>query len=272
MRFALFAFVFALSGCAINGYEKYYQPARGSENITSNSAYVKPPSVPKLYAHGDDVAADMKHLQEEGYLLIGTSGFFGPSKIGTKDDAIEQGEKVGAAVIMMKSRYKDTLSGTRPLVLPNAPQVATVNTSGNVYTNNGNSGSYNATSTVTMPGGSTTYNIPYSVSRSDFFASYWAARDVSKIEFGAYVGPLTDELRGRLQRNTGALVGVIVTGTPAFRANILVGDILLTINGMDIIDSPTFNAQLKQLAGQTVTFGIVRGTQSLTVPVALNPG
>jgi PDZ domain len=258
-----------LSGCAVNGFAKYYQPARGSEDIASSPYYIKPPPVPKLYAHGDDVKADAKHLQEQGYVLIGTSSFFGPSKTGAKEGAIAQGKGIGAALIMIKSSYKDTLTGTMPLTLPNAPQVATVNTNGTVYTNNG-SGSYNSTSTVTMPGGSTTYNIPYAVSRSDFFASYWAARDTSKLIFGSNWSPLPDDVRSRLQRNTGLLVTIVVNGTPAFRANLLEGDILLKINGEDIVDAPSFTEQLKQRAGQAVDIGLIRGTQPLTMRVALN--
>jgi len=258
----------ALSGCAANGFAKYYAPNRGSEYFVNSPYYIKPPAVPKLYAHGNDVKADAKHLQEEGYVLIGTSSFFGPSKIGTKEDAIAQGKKIGAALIMVKSSYKDTLTGTVPLTLPNAPQMATVNTSGTVY-GNGGSGSYNSTSTVTMPGGSTTYNIPYAVSRSDFFASYWLQFDASKMVFGAFWAPLPDDVRSRLQRNTGLIVAAVVNGTPAFRANILAGDVLAQINSEDIIDVRGFTEQLKEHSAQTVEFSVIRGTQPLTIRVAL---
>jgi hypothetical protein len=268
LRAAIVFVLAALGGCAANGFAKYYTPNRGSEYFVTSPYYIKPPAVPKLYAHGNDVKSDAKRLQEDGYALLGTSSFFGPSKIGTKEDAIAQGKKIGAALIMAKSSYKDTLTGTVPLTLPNAPQVATVNTSGTVY-GNGGSGSYNSTSFVTMPGGSTTYNIPYSVSRSDFFASYWVQFDASKMIFGAFWAPLPDEVRSRLQRNTGLIVAAVVNGTPAFRANVLGGDVLTQINGEDIVDVRGFTEQLKKLSAQTVEFKIIRGTQPLTIPVAL---
>lgn len=68
---------------------------------------------------------------------------------------LEQGKKVGAALILIRSKYRDTLSGTLPYTVPNPPQVASVNTTGtaNVYGTGGYAtGNYNSTSTVTMPG------------------------------------------------------------------------------------------------------------------------
>jgi hypothetical protein len=270
MRVACLLVLAALSGCAVNGFEKFYSPSRGAENLSANPFYVAPPKVPKVYAHSTDVEADAKHLQEEGYVLIGTSSFFGPSTTGTQAGAISQGEKVGAALIMLKSAYRDTLTGTMPLVLPNAPQVATVNTSGTVY-GNGGSGSYNATSTVTMPGGTTTYNIPYAVTRSDFFASYWVALDPAKMPFGTSSVPLPDEVRNSLKRNTGVFVKVVIRGTPAFRANILEGDVIVKINDADVVDRPGFMAQCTQYAGQTVDVSIIRDGQLVVIRVRLNP-
>jgi PDZ domain len=270
MRIALLATLLALSGCAVNGFAKYYNSSPNAEVVKTKPSYIKPPKVPTVYLHSNDPKADAKHLQEDGYYLVGTSSFFGPEKTGTKQGAIEQGEKVGAALIMIKSSYRDTLTGTMPLTLPNAPQVATVNTSGTVY-GSGGSGSYNSTSTVTMPGGNTTYNIPYAVTRSDFFASYWVALDPSKMRFGAYWDALPADARSRLQRNTGVIVLIVVRSTPAFRANILEGDILLKINGEDIVGVREFEGQQAKFAGQNVELSIVRGTEPLTVHLTLNP-
>jgi len=264
------------TGCAVNGYERYYVRQPGIENLSTNpNAYVeKPPSVPNIYAHGEDVKADVRHMAENGYVLIGTSSFFGPAKIGTQAQAIQQGKKVGAAVVLIKSTYKDTLTGTLPYTVPNAPQVATVNTNGNVnsfgssgYAN----GTYSSTSTVTMPGGSTTYDIPFAVTRSDFLASYWVARDVTKIHFGGNVSNLPDDVRARLKRNTGAYITIVIRGTPAFRADILEGDVILKINDADVIDAKSFNQQLTQLSGQQVELSILRDAEPITIRMTLVP-
>lgn len=268
MRITLMLVVAVLSGCATNGYTKFYTPARGNETATSNPLYVKPPKVPALYTHSNDVDADVKRLNEDGYWLIGTSSFFGPSKMANKEDAIAQGQKVGAALVMLKTSYKDTLSGTMPMVLPNAPQTATMNTTGNVY-GNGGSAYYNSTSTVTMPGGSTTYNIPYNVSRSDIFASYWVLFDPAKMRLGVRPGTLPDDVRNKLKRNTGAYVYIVVHGTPAFAANVMEGDVIVKIDDADVIDGNGFLAQLAQYQGQTVNLSIIRDGLPVNIRVPL---
>jgi hypothetical protein len=55
-------------------------------------------------------------------------------------------------------------------------------------------GNYNSTSTVAMAGGYSTYNIPYNVSRNDFFASYWHRQLPlkTKVPFAALVGMAGD--------------------------------------------------------------------------------
>jgi hypothetical protein len=261
------AFVVLLAGCAVNGYEKYYTPT--SVQIASLPYALSVPKTPKVYAHSEDVRGDSKRLAENGYVLLGSSSFWGPERIGTKSQAIAEAERVGATIVMIKSTYKDTVTGTVPFTVPNAPQVATVNTTGTVNTYNGGYANYNSSSTVTMPGGSTTYNMPFAVSRSDFVATYWAARDTSKIRLGINSVPLPDDVRNRLQRNTGLLVAIVVVGTPAFRANILEGDILLKLNGEDLLDTKDLTDKVNRFAGQSVEFTIIRGSEPRTIQLTL---
>jgi hypothetical protein len=262
-----------LSGC-VNGFEKYYSPAPGSERISSSPYMDKPPAEPRVYAHSSDPNADAKRLAEDGYVLIGSSSFYGPANKVTQAQAVEEGKKVGAAIVMVRSSYKDTLSGALPYTVANPTQYATVNTTGTVnsYGSGGYAnGTYNSSSTVAMPGGYSTYSIPYNISRNDFYASFWAKRSPEKMRLGVNPAPLTDELRQRLQRNTGVFVLIVVRGTPAFRANILEGDVILKINGADVIDPQGFSDQLTQFAGQSVEISLIRGQEPVTVHVTLNP-
>jgi hypothetical protein len=255
----------------VNGFEKYYTPAAGSEKFASSPYAEKPPAEPRVYAHSADVEADAKRLREDGYVLIGTSSFYGPANKVTQSQALEEGKRVGASVVLIRSTYKDTLSGTIPYTVANPTQYATVNTTGTVNSYGGGGGTYNSTSTVAMPGGYSTYNLPYNVSRNDFFASYWAKQDVQKMRLGTAPVPLPDEMRKRLQRNTGVLVFIVIHGTPAFRANILEGDVIVKINGQDVIDPPGFTDQLTRFAGQPVDLSIIRGDAPITIRVTLNP-
>jgi hypothetical protein len=259
-----------LSGC-VNLFGKYYQPQNPANLALVKSQLLPPPPLPSLYTHSENIQADAMRLAADGYVLIGTSSFYAPANKATKDQAIAQGKDVGASVVLIKSKYKDTRSGVVPFTVANPNVVSTVATSGTVYGSNGNSAAYAGSSTITTPSGYSTYAIPYSVDRNDFFASYWAKRDPSKIHLGLNYLPLPNDVRKKLERNTGVQVVAVVKGTPAFKANFIEGDVLLTMNGQDIIDVPTLSAALIQLAGQPVTFNLLRDYQPRTISVTLNP-
>lgn len=272
MRTMVILLTLSLGGC-VNGFEKYYTPVAGAEKITSSPYLEKPPAQPQLFAHSADVQADFKNMAENGFVMIGSSSFYGPANKVSKGQAIEEAKRIGAAVVLVKSSYKDTLSGTIPYTVANPTQYATVNTTGTVnsYGSAGYAtGDYNSTSTVAMPGGYSTYNIPYNISRNDFFASYWVKQDTAKMRLGIRYVPLPPEVRNRLQRNTGLFVPIVMRGTPAFRANILEGDVILKVNGEDVIDPPGFERQLTQLAGRPVEFSIMRGAEPIDIKVTLN--
>jgi len=273
MRVAFLLTVTAsILGCA-SGFEKFYTPDPHAKEILSSQHILPPPPTPQLYLHSNDVQADAKRLREDGYIYIGSSSFYGPANKSNQGQAIEQAKKVGAALVLFKTAYMDTLSGVVPYSVPNPPQVSTVNTSGTVNTYGGGgygSGTYSSTGTITTPGGYSTYNIPYNVSRNTFFASYWVKRDVTQLHLGVQTAPIGDALRTRLERNTGVVVVIVMHNTPAFAANLLEGDVVLKLNGTDVIDPPSFNAQLAQLAKQTVTLDVIRDDQPRQIKVTLN--
>jgi len=258
-----------LTACA-NGFEKYYRPAPPAALALAAPSLVPPPPKPAVYMHSADMQADGKRLLENGYVFIGESSFYGPATRSNQEQAVTQGKKVGASVVLFKSEYMDTRSGVIPYTVANPAVVSTVNTSGTVY-GNGGSASYSGTGTVTTPGGYSTYAIPYSVDRNNFYASYWAKRDPNKIHLGMFYRPLDDATRHRLETKIGLQVAIVIRGTPAFNANFLEGDILLKISGRDITDAQSLNAELTQLAGQRVTFDLLRGDQARTIAVTLNP-
>jgi hypothetical protein len=259
-----------LSGCA-SGFEKYYHPAPAERLAQAAPTLIPPPTKPAVYMHSADVQADAKRLAEDGYIFIGESSFYGPANKSNQGQAVTQGKKVGASVVLFKSQYMDTRSGVVPYTVANPNVISTVNTSGTVYGSNGNSASYSGTGTVTTPGGYSTYAIPYSMDRNTFYASYWAKRDPNKIHLGLNYSPLDDATRRRLERNTGVRVAIVVRGTPAFNANFLEGDILLKLNGNDISDVQSLSADLIRMAGQKVSFDLLRGDQPRTITVTLNP-
>ena len=263
-----------LAGCA-NGFDKFYQPNPAFAQSKAVTVFVPAPAEPAVYSHSADTNADAHRMAEDGYLLIGYSSFTGAANRVKSSQALTEGKKLGASVVMIKSDYSNTVSGLLPYTTVNPNQTATVNTTGtvNAYGSGGYaSGTYNANSTVTMPGGTTTNFIPYSIQRNSYLATYWALRDVSKIRLGVQTIPLSDDLRHKLERNAGVVVTAVVRGTPAFAANILEGDIIIKINDEDVVDIRGFGAQMLMHAGQTAQLAILRDTRSLTIPVTLRTG
>jgi S1-C subfamily serine protease len=60
---------------------------------------------------------------------------------------------------------------------------------------------------------------------------------INKPRFGLLLSDLTTEQRAEIERNTGAKIDVVVESTSAFLANVLVGDYLIAIDDIEIIDS-----------------------------------
>jgi hypothetical protein len=262
-----------LTGCA-NGFEKFYRETPIAAE-TMKSPYTLPsPPTPKVYVYSSDLKSDNQRLTEDGYVEIGYVSFSGNANKVSESQAVAQGKKVSAALIMIHSQYLETVSGVVPYTVANPPAVSTVNTSGTVnsYGTGGYaSGTYNGTNTVTTPGGASTYALPYSFNRNQYDATYWVKRANDKIRFGVNVLPLSDDLRHTLQRNSGLVVTSVVRGTPAFSANILDGDILIKFAGEDVTDSSELGNQVAKYAGQIVNIELIRDDQTKNIPVTLRP-
>lgn len=67
----------------------------------------------------------------------------------------------------------------------------------------------------------------------------------------------------------GVRIGSVVAGTPASRANLLSGDVVVALDGKAIENRSQFRAVLHAKAGHTVTLAIVRNGETLDRPVRL---
>jgi hypothetical protein len=274
MAIVLLAFAAGVSSCAVNGFDKYYKPSPSAEQVVKSPYNAPLPSTPLVYNYSNNPKADNHKALQEGYVFIGEASFYANANKVSDSQAISHAKKVGASLVLIHSEYKDTMSGSIPWTVPNAPIVSTVNTSGtvNAYGSGGYaSGTYNGTSTISTPGGVSTYQIPYQFERHTYDATFWVKRATDKIMLGVNPAPLSDEQRHALQRNSGVVAAVVVRGTPAFQANILEGDVLLKIDDEDFIDPSTFVSQLTKYAGQTVNIQIVREAQPKNMQVRLRP-
>ena len=118
-----------------------------------------------------------------------------------------------------------------------------------------------------VPGGSTTYQVPYSVNRSDYLATYWIKRKPPIL--GILVTDLPDAVRQKLQTNRGVLVLTVMKGSPAFFADVLKGDVLISIDNDDTPDARSFQTTLAKAARKSVTLKIVRDMREMNIKVTL---
>jgi hypothetical protein len=83
---------------------------------------------------------------------------------------------------------------------------------------------------------------------------------------------LNDAERQELQTNRGAAVRVVVDGTPAFYADLLVGDVITTIDGVTVTGAKGFNELLRERRGKLISLALIRRGQHIEKSVQLNRG
>lgn len=90
-----------------------------------------------------------------------------------------------------------------------------------------------------------------------------------QLPFGATFRDLRAGERKVVSGAGGVVLGSIVGGTPASRANLLSGDIVVKCDGKAIADRSAFQAMLRSRAGHPVTLTLVRNGETLARVVRL---
>lgn len=254
-----------LSACAENSFAKFYEPA----TVPPPPALQRLPysGEPTLMASFDGLEKDINKLYEEGYGVVGTSDFVGPA--GKKEDALAQAKAVGAAIVLLRSKYQSTKSGAMPLTLPTSQTTYSSGTF-NSFGGSGQrpvSGMYSGSSTTYGTG--TTY-IPYSVDRYDQTAVFLAP--IERKGAGLLLRNLTPAERQDLGTNKGVAVDTVRKGSPAYAIDIVPGDVILSINGQSVLDQPSAGALLLGARGSTVTLAMVRKGEPTTKEMSIPAG
>lgn len=261
-----------LAGCYSNPYDQFYQ---AKPDQADNRLYQKFSGTTQyVSADTEQIGAAVDDYRKHGYRLLGYSSF----EAGNDDYSASlksKAKEVGADVVILSSKFAKTVSGTMPLVQFHPGQMSTTHAQGTVnasaYGRGGSAyatGNYSGTSTTTTPWSTSVNYVPYSADRYSFVAAYLRkGRYVS----GIATAPLSDELRKKYQRNTGVIITGLVEGGPGFLANLLVGDIMLAIDGVAVTSTERGNEIISAKAGQLVKFEVLRDDKPLTIPVQLNP-
>lgn len=89
----------------------------------------------------------------------------------------------------------------------------------------------------------------------DYAAVYFIKQ---KFFLGAFTRDLSDSERQDLQTNRGAVIRLIVDNTPAFDGDLLVGDVVVAIDGVPVANADSFMTLLQQRSGKKVAIDLMR--------------
>ncbi len=219
-----------------------------------------------------EMADARAQLERRGFGVIGVASF----EAVTRDYSSQlrsRAQDVGADYVLMSSAFAQTVTGSIPIINYQPGQVQTTYTQGqvnaNAYGTGGNvnaTANYTGTSTTVNSGTFSTTQVPYSVNRNTYEALFF--RKI-RYNFGARYRPLFDDERRALQRNAGLVITMIIDDSPAFRANILVGDIMVALDDEQIFSEPQFVQLASTKPGRTVKLGILRDGKPMVFDVTL---
>jgi membrane-associated protease RseP (regulator of RpoE activity) len=251
--FAIFVVV-AVAACA-SPYERFYQ----SRSADTRSAL--PEGVePRIIAGSSNPQQDIQQMFEDGYMLIGQSAFVGPEQ--NVRGAVKQARKVGAKVVVTYSKYRNTVTGTIPVMTPTTPNSyssGTVNTFGSSGVG---TGTYSG---MTTTYGTQTQYVPYSIDKYDQGALYFT--EAPRRGLGISVNSLTNEQRQAAATNQAVQVTAVRKGSPAFFADILPGDLMLSVDGKAVYDLASAHAAISASTGREVEVVLIRGTSKIAKKV-----
>ncbi len=253
-------FLTLLVTACVNPYAKFYS---GMENAKTHPNYIHSTEPIKIYS-SNDLKRDYNELRRKGYVLIGESGFTGPANAVSKSQLLEHAQRVGAHIVLTSSEYSHTESGVAPLTLPTTNTSHTTG-SATAYGRGGPVTAYGSSTTTTY--GSQTTFIPYRVQHGQFRAVYFAK---AKQRVGLIPISLDDDTKRQLETNAGVRVEIVVEGSPAFNADILPGDILLSFGGVKVISVDHYTTLLMNHPGSSVVLVLYRNGKQISKSVAVN--
>ncbi|HVN99193.1 MAG TPA: PDZ domain-containing protein [Steroidobacteraceae bacterium] len=264
MRSALVLLAALIAGCS--GYSQFYTAAPGATpDLIAKIRANPPPALPEVEHAGGNPQDILSPYLRRGYGLIGYSSY---SAGGRQSDsgAVDQAKKVGADIVVIISpTYAGSVTSSMPITTPTTSTSYTTGTA-TAYGSGGSATAYGNSTTTTY--GTHTQYVPYTIQRFNYGALYLVKRTFA---LGVNARPLTDQERAKLQSNKGVFVTSVVDGSPAFREDVLVGDILTAIDGETISGMDEFSSLISAKRGQLVNVTLVRNGSSITKRIQLTP-
>ena len=211
---------FAVSCVTTNNYSKFFYKYYDISEL-NNPELLKEGDEP-LIVTTKDLIGDSRLYEANGYFMLGTSSFNG-SYVDTKW-AKAHAVNIGATLILLNSQFTDNQTHSSNLILPdNRTSYRSGHEDGTSY--------FETNKTYGIK--SFPYRQPLRL--YDQKANYFV-KDNRKFRYGIIFENLGSELRMKYQRNSGIVIKLVYDQSPAFYANLLVGDVIIGVDGVDIKD------------------------------------
>jgi S1-C subfamily serine protease len=120
-----------------------------------------------------------------------------------------------------------------------------------------------------LPNQSTTEFVPFSKRQYDNQITYWRKRRPNKL--GLFCDYVPEALRLQLQRNVGAYVIGMEDGGAAFVANVLAGDVVVSLGSRPIHTPADLELALEATEKSPVEIEVIRAGRSLKLLAAIGP-
>jgi membrane-associated protease RseP (regulator of RpoE activity) len=231
----------------------------GGVNVTSVPFIETFSGEPELLS-GTNSDNEINQLMSDGWVPVGYSSF-NASRV---DPSMAQAHarQIGARRVILSSSYQGTISGVMPLTLPNA---TTTYHSGTV-TGFGGSAMYSGTSTTR---GHTTSYIPYSVQRYEYMATYWIKRKSGG--WGIICRDLNLDQRKDAETNKGIFVANLANNGSAYDADILPGDIIISIGGTELRGCNDYESVAASTIARNTNVVLIRGGERMRLDLFVHP-
>lgn len=252
-------FLCTLLGCAAGGYERSYQPFVDPSEVREVRSLASG-ETPKIVV-SEQVGPEVKRLLSQGYVALGQSLFNGA--MATDEELVAQARRVGAVLVLVNNRHAVTQTTSIPLTLPTKATGASPG---------GPVGGEAQLPSSGAPGGTRSATLPVVVQDERFDQqAVFFAESTRRPRCGLFLGSLSSEDRRVSRRASGAMITNIATGTPAFDADILPGDLLLAVNGMPVSDGDQAQELLKSVEkdGAVLSLTIYRRGSERVVRVTI---
>ncbi len=247
-KVALLSCCMLLAACS-SGFENNYQPVLERPMAQAPLQVCTKTQVEKLspYTNIDEAR---KSMEAKGYVLIGKAQWEGTSEE-SSSTALEQGEKVGACLVLWRKIDAGVTHTTRTMSHYTPPRQKTVEVEGE-------------TKIITIPGHTDYYEEPVTYQRYDYLGLFFGKLQGGTSSLGIESAAPSVQYMAKHDSRRGILVVDVKHNSPAYHANIFPGDVLLQLNGQDL----TFGTPLSLIPQQNNEIRIDRNGQQLVKKIS----